>query len=655
MQGDTIQQLFEQAIGHHQAGKLAEAQALYSQVLARQPGHPDALHMLGIIHFQSGRTDAGIEMVRRAIATRASAFYHCTLGQMLAEIGSADDAIAAYRRALELNSSLLDAAWRLGDLLHEGGRPEEAIRAYQQALALRPNHAASINGLGAALYAIGRQDEAIGAFRAALAVAPDFYRAWNNLGNALEDKDLPDEAIAAFRRAIELQPDFYMPHSNLGNSLKYVGRLDEAIASYERALALNPSHAVTHSNLVLALHYHPLYDGESILAEHCRWDRQHAKPLKAEIRPCDNIPDPERRLRVGYLGPCFRDHVSAFFVVPLLAHHDHQQVEVFCYSTSPKTDVLTERMRGYADAWRPISSMTDSQAAQLIRRDRIDILVDLTMHTAGGRPLVLARKPAPVQATWLANPATTGIAAVDYRLTDPYLDPPGLHDRFYSETSVKLPETFWCYDPLAEGPDVNELPALASGQVTFGCLNQFCKINDGVLGLWAEVLREVATSRLAILAPPGSAREHVLAVMRQQGVEPARIRFVDRQPRLRYLELYHQLDICLDTFPYNGHTTSLDSFWMGVPVVTLIGATAVGRGTFSQLSNLQLPELAANTPKQFTEIATALAGDLPRLAKLRRELRERMRRSPLMDAPRFTRHMENAYRQMWRQWCQSRP
>jgi len=273
------------------------------------------------------------------------------------------------------------------------------------------------------------------------------------------------------------------------------------------------------------------------------------------------------------------------------------------------------------------------------------------MHTARNRLEVFARKPAPVQVTYLGYPGTTGLSAIDYRLTDPHIDPPGLNDRYYSEQSVPLPDSFWCYGPDGTEPAVSALPAMEQGHVTFGCLNNFCKINEGVLRLWAEVLKAVDHSRLVVLAKEGSHRKRLLEVLEQRGVKADRVGLVDLRPRRQFLEIYHGMDIGLDTFPYNGHTTSLDSFWMGVPVVTLVGRTAVGRAGLSQLTNLRLTELIADSPQQYLRAAVELANDLPRLSRLRATLRQRMQESPLLDAPRFARNVEAAYRQMWQRWC----
>jgi predicted O-linked N-acetylglucosamine transferase (SPINDLY family) len=312
---------------------------------------------------------------------------------------------------------------------------------------------------------------------------------------------------------------------------------------------------------------------------------------------------------------------------------------------------MTGQIRREVDHWRGTEGLTDAAAAEMIRKDQIDILVDLKLHTSGNRLLVFARKPVPVQVSWLGYPGTTGLKTIDYRITDPHLESPRLDGGHERERPLHLPETFWCYDPLDRETAVNGPPCLENGFVTFGCLNSFCKVNEQVLRLWARVLKTVDRSRLIILCPEGSHRQAVMEVLQSDGIHPDRIDLVARLPRRQYLQLYHRIDVGLDTFPYNGHTTSLDSFWMGVPVVTLVGKTLVGRGGLSQLSNLGLTELIAQTPQQYVEIAARLAKDLTRLLEIRGTLRARMESSPLMDASRFARNMEAAYREMWRNWC----
>jgi protein O-GlcNAc transferase len=687
----TIQQTFDLALQHHQAGRLPEAERLYNQILALQPEHAGAMHYLGVIAHQLGRNDIAVDLIRRAIAISPTwPEAHSNLGAVLKDKGQLDDAIVACRRAVSLNPNYAQAHNNLGNALKSKGQPNEAIAAFRQAIALKPNYAEAHVNLGNTLAASGQLDDAIAAFRKAITLKPNYAKAHNNLGVALKDKGQLDEAITAFHQAITLQPAYADAHSNLGNglndkgqldeaiaahrqaitlrpnnaeaygnlgnALKNAGRLDEAIVAYRQAIAIDPDKPWIDSNLVYTLHFHPAYNAQAIAEEHRRWNRQHAEPLQKLIQTVStgsayahaNDRNPNRRLRIGYVSPYFRTHCQSFFTVPLLSAHDRSQVEVFCYADVGSPDALTQQLQGYAQVWRNIVGQSDEQVAALIRHDRVDILVDLTMHMAHNRQLVFARKPAPVQVCWLAYPGSTGLSTIDYRLSDPYLDPPGMEESVYSERTIRLPDSFWCYDPLAgrEIP-VNSLPALETGFVTFGCLNNFCKINDGVLTLWAQVLRHVESSRLLLLAPQGRHRQQTLEKFGREGIDPDRIEFVAFQPHLKYLELYHRIDLGLDTFPYNGHTTSLDSFWMGVPVVTLVGQRAVSRAGWCQLSNLGLPELAGQTAEQFVHIAVELARDLPRLKELRSTFRQRMEHSPLMDGPKFARNIEAAYRQMW--------
>jgi predicted O-linked N-acetylglucosamine transferase (SPINDLY family) len=314
-------------------------------------------------------------------------------------------------------------------------------------------------------------------------------------------------------------------------------------------------------------------------------------------------------------------------------------------------DGITAVLRSHSDHWKVISHLNDDRAAQLIRADRIDILVDLSQHTADNRLLIFARKPAPIQVTWQGYPGTTGLSTIDYRLTDPYLDPHGQTDEFYTERSIRLPHTFWCYQPTIDTPQANALPALKNGYITFGCFNSFVKVTEPALRLWAEVLKAVPDSRLLLQTRQGTHRQRIRKLIEGNGIASERLEFVDRTSQKEYFGLHHRVDIALDPIPYPGHTTALDGFWMGVPVITLAGTTAASRGGVSMLNNVGLPELIAYTKEQYVSIAAALSADLDKLSELRATLRERMRRSPLMDARQFARDIEAAYRKIWINWC----
>jgi protein O-GlcNAc transferase len=648
----NIDQAFQIAVGHHQSGRLQQAETLYRQILSEQPKHFGALHFLGVMAHQQGRNEVGVDLIRQALVIQPdNADAYGNLGVALKANGQLDEAIAAYRQAIALKPNYAAAFYNLGIALGTKGQLDEAIAAYRQAIVLRPDYAEAHNNLGNALMDKDQADEAIVACRAAIALRPNYPEAFNNLGNALRSKRLPEEAIAAFGQAIVLKPDFAEAHNNLGNALKDNGQLDEAIAAYRRAIVLRPDFHDAHSNLVYAMLYHPAYDGRAIAHEAECWNQQHAEPVRKFIQPHGNDRSADRRLRIGYVSPDLREHPAGRLILPLLANHDKRQFEVFAYAHVAVPDAMTARLRSCVDHWRNTVGLSDSQTCDLIRADQIDVLVDLTMHMAHSRLMIFARKPAPVQVTYMAYPGTTGLETIDYRITDPYLDPPGSGDGDYSEQGVRLPNTFWCYGDVEEDIAAGPLPAVSAGFVTFGCLNNFCKVNEQVLSLWSRVMKRVSDSRLLLLAPVGRARRTQMEVLERLGVKPERVEFVAPQPHRQYLRTYQRIDIGLDTFPYNGHTTSLDSFWMGVPVVTKVGRTAVGRAGWSQLSNLNLTELAAEDDDQFVSIASELAGDRPRLSALRLNLRSRMRASALMDGARFARNMEAAYRQMWRTWC----
>lgn len=641
---------FTAAVAAHRTGRLAEAEGLYRQVLALEPGNGDALQMLGILANQSGRPAEAVALLRRAVAANPKASgYHNNLGLVLTGAGLLDEGIGAFAHALALQPNFPEALNNLGTALRGKGLLAEAVGRYRQAISLRPGYPEALNNLGGALRESGLGAEAIEVYRSAVSLRPGYVEAIENLGHALRADGQLDEAIAAYRQVLALRPNSPETLSTLGNALKDVGLLDEAIGSYRQSLAMRPE-ARTGSNLLYTLYFWT-DDRETIWREHVRWNETHARPLEPPAVNFPNERSPEKRLKVGYLSPDFRAHSQTFFVEPVLANHDRSRFEVYCFSNVERPDATTQRLRGYDVAWRDVSRLTDEQAAAAVRAEGIDVLVDLTLHMDRSRLLAFARRPAPVQVTWLGYPETTGLTAMDYRLSDPHIDPSADDERYYFERTVRLPETFWCYDPLTRNVNVSDSPAAKNGFVTFGCLNNFCKVTPRTLALWARVMRAVEGSRLLLLAPQGSARTRVLDALGRGGVVPGRVAFAPVLPRERYLELYHQIDMCLDTVPCPGHTTTMDALWMGVPVVHLPGRTAISRGGASILANVGLPEWVARDEADFVRIASALAHDVARLAELRATLCGRMEASVLMDAPRFTRNLEQAFRAMWRAWC----
>ena len=525
----------------------------------------------------------------------------------------------------------------------EAGDWAGAEALYRQLLDAEPDNPDHFYNFGIVCKNTGRFGDAVACQRRALELRPDFPEAANNVGTALLGLGQIDAAVAAFRQAVGLRPAFPEAWNNLGSALKFLGRVEEAIPCLETAVRLQPDRPAFLSNLIYALHYCPGQPPAALLAAARRWQRAFGGPVPLPPMPADR--SIERRVKVGYVSATFHDHCQSFFTIPLFAHHDHRQFEIFAYADGRVADSVTARIRGSVDQWRAIAGRTDPEVAELIRADGIDVLVDLNVHSAPPRLGVFALRPAPVQVSWLGYPGTTGLDAIDYRLTDRFLDPPGASDGAYAEESYRLPDSFWCYDPLTAGPAVNPLPALSRGRIAFGCLNNFCKVNEPVLRLWGQVLRAVPDSTLRVMAPAGSARTGLAGRL---GVAEDRVEFCEFAPRPEYLERYHHIDLGLDTFPYNGHTTNFDALWMGVPVVSLCGETAVSRAGLSLLAHLGLRELVATEPAEFVRIAVELAGNRPRLADLRATLRDRLVGSPLMDARAFARGVEAAYLQFWR-------
>jgi protein O-GlcNAc transferase len=601
--------------------------------------------------MSSNDLDALVQTVKTA-PNHAPAWLE--LGLALDGLGELSEALSCFERASELEPKRFEFQRRLAFACVKLGQAERAVRHYERAMTLDARDVEVVLELAAVHRALGRVENALVLYRKALRLDPSQVEVHNDVGNVLYVQGKFDEAIAAYEAAVARDPSYAAAYANLGNAQKDVALHRAALASFTRALELDPGDAVSHASLLFSLGFNPDYDARAIFGAAQRFGSLHTQPLKPSRPTHQNAREPQRKLKIGYVSSDFREHVSRFYLDGLLAAHDRSQFQIFCYSNVFPGDAWTQRYRARADVFRDVWSLDDEAAAQLILADQIDILIDLTMHSGSARPLLFARKPAPVQICWLAYVGTTGNDAMDYRITDPYLDPPGTDLSLYTERSLHLPHTFWCYDSQASEAVVAPLPALRAGHITFGAFGSFCKVNAPTLGLWARVLRSVAGSRLLLHAPPGAARARTLAVFEQHGVSTDAVTFAPHLPRPAYLARYAQIDVCLDSLPYNGLSNTLDAAWMGVPTLTLVGATVAGRAAASVAANLGLHELAARTPEELVAKAVRISEDLPALQALRGELRARLQSSPLMDAPRFARDLEAAYREAWCNWCEER-
>jgi predicted O-linked N-acetylglucosamine transferase (SPINDLY family)/ADP-heptose:LPS heptosyltransferase len=577
----------------------------------------------------------------------------------LMEAGRDAEADAMLKSILDEDPGHAAALRRVAYLRHRRGESAAAAQLLARSLEREPDNADAYCNLGLVLAALGQSTEAEASYRRALALKPASVDTHNNLGVLLEQLGRYAEAEASYRRASDAAPGQAHPVNNLGVLLKECGRLDEAIAAHRHAVALAPGLAAAHSNLLYTLNYDEAMSPQAVFDAHIAWGRAQGARFATEGARFLNAPDATRRLRVGCVSSDFRHHSVAFFFEALLAAHDKGAVEIFLYSNDARADAVTQRLNALADHVVPIHGLADDIAAARIREHGIDILVDLAGHTAGGRVMLFARKPAPVQVSWLGYPATTGLKSVDYRLTDAVADPPGESDRLYTERPVRLAHGFLCYRPPADAGAVAPLPARSAGHVTFGSFNNLAKLSPRTIALWAQILGEVPSARLLLKATQfkdADTRERCRAAFVAAGVTAERIDIVPPvRETAEHLALYGRVDIALDPLVYNGATTTCEALWMGIPVVTLRGDRHAARVGASILTAVGLETLIAPTPDDYRAIAARLAGEIDALAEVRAGLRERMRASPLCDAPGFAREVEAAFRAMWRDWCAAQP
>lgn len=582
----TPLQIFELARQHRQAGRLAEAEALYLRLLNVQPNNPDVLHLLGLVAHQRGALDSAVQWIRRAIAAAPSVVsFHNNLGNALKDQGALTEAVEAYRRAI-----------RLG---------------------------------------------------------PDMAHPYINLGTALNAQGRLDEAMAAYQQALRLDPTAPQAYTNLGVTLQEFGKTEQALALYERAANLPGHFPGLCDNYLATLHYIPGVTLQKLQEAHAVYESRYARPLRSSWQPHANARDTTRPLRLGFISAHFRFHPVGRFIVRLLENLDRSQFHVVCYSDGSRPDAMTSRLQACAAEWLDVSLLSDEELNHRIRADRIDILFDLAGHTPGNRLLVFARKPAPVQITWLDYVGTTGLSAIDYILADPRQIPMESEAQ-YEEEVLRMPDDYICYDAPEDAPAVSSLPALANGYVTFASFNIVSKTSAPTIELWARILRRVPGSKL-LLKNQGfdlpEVQTDIRALFAAHSIDPARIEFRGRSPHAELLATYCEADIALDTFPYNGGLTTCEALWMGLPVVACAGETFASRHGLAHLTAAGLPELVAADFDRYEQIAIQLAGDLDALSRLRSGLRARVASSALCDGPRFAANFSRLMREAWHHWC----
>lgn len=636
-----------------QGGDLVAARRYLEQATNQEPGFAPAWINLGNVLFQQGDIAAAEACHRKALVIDANLADACFgLGRILQTRREYAEAQKYLERAVVARPGYAQAHFQLGLALYHQGEWSRALHCYEQALRLDPQMVRVYSELGATLQKLGKVEESLAAYQCYVRESPDTAAGWNNLGNVQRLLARMDEAAESYRRALAIDPSVAEISNNLGNVLKTLGRLDESVACYRRALELKPGFVQAHSNLLMCLNYMPGLHEKQVFEEHVRWAALHI-PKLAGVEHHGNVLDPQRRLRIGYMSPDFRKHAVACFFEPLLAHHNHEQVQMMLYAQVARGDETTRRLQSLSDGWCCTVGMTHAELARRVREDGIDILVDLAGHSARNRLPVLGLRPAPVQISWLGYPNTTGMTTVDYRLTDAIADPPGAEE-FYTEKLIRLENGLSCFLPPAAAPECGPLPALTQKGVTFGSLNNLVKLNSAVIALWSRVLKQTPGSRLLLFRDMlrGNAGEWIRMEFARHGIAGSRLDLRHELPdKEAYLSVYRSIDIGLDPFPWNGHVTTCEALWMGVPVITMRGPAHRGRLAASVLHQVGLDELVAESEEDYLRIAAGLADDQKRLSLLRDGMRKRVAESPLCDAAVFAASVEKVYRECWSRWC----
>jgi protein O-GlcNAc transferase len=614
----------------------------------------------GIALEGRGQLEEALERYEAAVGLAPGlARAHFNRGNILLDKGDAAGALAAYEQAVKYKPDSAAAHYNIGSAHLRLGNTGEAMAACRQAIALKPDFADAHVSLGMALgsqaQSLGKFDQAEASFRRVLEINPGLAEAHNNLALVFSRSNRLAESIASFERAIKIKGDYADAYANLGCALKDIGRLAEALDTLHRALEIDPHNVIAHNNLLFIHNYVGDLPAGQLLADAKRFGEVAARLAQPRTR-WQNMPDPGRVLRVGFVSGDLSGHPVGFFlegVLAALTSGPAGTLELFAYPTLACDDETSARLRACCKGWHSAIGLSDEALAQRIAEDRIDILIDLSGHTAHNRLTMFAWKPAPVQVSWLGYFATTGLAAIDYFIADPCTLPPGQEVHF-SEQIWRLPETRLCFTAPADDVAVGPLPALANGYVTFGSFNNLSKMNDTVVALWAQVLNAVPDSRLFLKYQQlgeASVRQGTRERFAAHGIKPERLILEAYVPRTNYLAAYQRVDIGLDPFPFPGGTTTAEALWMGIPVLTLAGERFLSRQGVGLLMNAGLPDWIATDTRDYLARAVSHASDLQRLASLRRGLRKQVLDSPVFDAPRFARHFEAALREMWRKWC----
>ncbi|KAB2046403.1 hypothetical protein ES319_D01G231900v1 [Gossypium barbadense] len=641
------------------------ALSCYEKAALERPMYAEAYCNMGVIYKNRGDLESAIACYERClavspnfeIAKNNTAIALTDLGTKVKLEGDINQGVAYYKKALYYNWHYADAMYNLGVAYGEMLKFDMAVVFYELAFHFNPHCAEACNNLGVIYKDRDNLDKAVECYQLALSIKPNFSQSLNNLGVVYTVQGKMDAAASMIEKAIIANPTYAEAYNNLGVLYRDAGNITMAVTAYEQCLKIDPDSRNAGQNRLLAMNYINEGDDDKLFEAHRDWGRRFMR-LYPQYDSWDNPKDLERPLVIGYISPDYFTHSVSYFIEAPLIYHDYGKYQVVVYSAVVKADAKTNRFRERVvkkgGLWRDIYGIDEKKVASMIRDDKIDILVELTGHTANNKLGTMACRPAPVQVTWIGYPNTTGLPTIDYRITDSLADPPGTKQKHVEEL-VRLPECFLCYTPSSEAGLVSPTPALSNGFITFGSFNNLAKITPKVLQVWARILCAVPNSRLVVKCKPfccDSVRQKFLTTLEQLGLESLR---VDLLPLILlnhdHMQAYSLMDISLDTFPYAGTTTTCESLYMGVPCVTMAGSVHAHNVGVSLLSKVGLGHLIAKNEDEYVQLALQLASDVTALQNLRASLRDLMSKSPVCDGQNFISGLEATYRGMWRRYC----
>ena len=644
---------------YEQMGKLEKACEIYKEGINNNKNVPPEILIslsnlytnLGTALRKLGRAKEGIEYFQEAVKINPkNETAYNNMGNAFQDIGDMQSAIDYQKNAIKIKPNYAEAYSNLGNALCESGQFDEAVEVINKAIELNPNFVGSYINMGLVYVFQAKASKAIQFFQKALAINPNIVLIHNNLAGLYVDQGLLNKAIYHCKKALKLDPESESAYSNMGVAFSRQGQIEKSIKNLKKATEINPKYYDAQSNYLFTINYDEKQSPAQIASEHFRWGNQFDHFHQSHTGDY-NKDDLDRPLNIGYVSPDFYQHSVAFFFEPVLEHHNKEKFNVFCYADNALLDNVSNRLQTMCYKWRTTCGVSDEQLVDLFIKDKIDILVDLTGHTAKNRLLAFARKPAPIQISYIGYPNTTGLKAIDYRITDDIADPPGEDDEYFTEKLIRLPGCFLCYKPPKDAPDPAPPAAIKNKYITFGSFNVPPKTNKTVISLWSKILKNVPGSRL-ILKSKGFACETVKKnfseAFQLNGIDNNRISLISWIPSFQeHRAMYNKIDIALDTFPYNGTTTTCEALWMGTPVICLKGNRHAGRVGESLLSCLSLEDFICNDFHEYEQKAIQLANDIGFLSMIRKALRPIMASSPLCKAKEFTYRLERVYRKLW--------